>query len=588
MAKVRITDTVLRDAHQSLLATRMRTEDMLPICEELDKVGFFSVEMWGGATYDSCIRFLNEDPWDRIRVLKKKMPKTPFQMLLRGQNIVGYRHYADDVVEAFVKRAAECGIDVFRIFDALNDIRNLKKAIEVTKKVGKHAEGAICYTISPVHDIKSYIEMGRQLEEMGVDTICIKDMAGLLSPSVTFELVKALKKTVKVPIHLHTHCTSGMAHMAYIKGVEAGVDILDTAISSLSGGTSQPPTESIVAALKGTEWDTGLDLEHLANIARYFKDVRKKYADLESEFTGVDTSVLIYQIPGGMASNMAKQLKDQNALDKLSEVLVEVPKVRKEMGYIPLVTPTSQIVGTQAVMNVLFGERYKMITEETKNVVKGMYGKTPGEVDRDLLKKVLGDEERVTCRPADLIEPEMEKLKKEVGDQAKSVEDLLTYALFPQVARKFFETRGKVPEKEKVVREETKKPTSGAPQEEPRGETSETYRVTVNGRVFEVEVEPLSSGAPKVKRIEEKVSPVSPKTRSAPADGRMVSAPLAGDVLRILCKVGQKVQGKEVLVVLEAMKMETKVLAPQAGTVREIFISVGQNVNSGDPLLTLE
>jgi oxaloacetate decarboxylase alpha subunit len=438
---LKITDTVLRDAHQSLLATRMKTEDMLPITEKLDQVGYWSLEMWGGATFDTCLRFLNEDPWERLRSLKKAMPNTPMQMLLRGQNIVGYRHYADDVVEKFVTKAAQNGIDIFRIFDAVNDIRNLEKAIRVAKKVGAQVEGALSYTISPVHDVKLFVNFAKKLVELGVDTICIKDMAGLLSPTEADSLVRGLKEEIGLPIHLHTHFTSGMAVATCWEAIKAGVDIVDTAISSMSLATSQPPTESIVYMVKGTSRDTGIDLAVLTEISDYFAEVRKKYAKFESTLPGVDTNVLAYQIPGGMTSNLVNQLREQNALNRLPDVLKEVPIVRKELGYPPLVTPTSQIVGTQAVLNVVTGERYKIIPNEVKQYVKGYYGASPAPIDEKVKRKVIGDEEPITRRPADLLKPEFEKAKKELDGKVESDEDILSYILFPQVALSFFEMR---------------------------------------------------------------------------------------------------------------------------------------------------
>ncbi len=441
MSKLQITDTVLRDAHQSLLATRMRTKDMLPIAEKLDRIGYWSLEVWGGATFDTCLRFLKEDPWERLRTLRKAIPNTRLQMLLRGQNILGYRHYADDVLEKFVERAAANGMDVFRIFDALNDPRNMRTAMDAVKKAGKIAEATVSYTISPVHDNAYFVKMAKELAGMGADTICIKDMAGLLAPYDAYDLIKAIKSEVDIPIHLHAHCTSGMAPMTYLKAAEAGVDIVDCAISSLSSGTSQPPTESLVASLKGTEYDTGLDIAAMAEIAAYIKDVRKKYDAYESGFTGVDTNVLIYQVPGGMMSNLESQLRDQGAIDKLKDVLEEIPRVRKDFGYPPLVTPSSQIVGTQATLNVITGQRYMMIPTESKNVLKGMYGRSVAPFNAEVQKKALKKEEPVTCRPADLLPPEMDKLTAELGDKAKSVEDVLSYALFPAVALQFFAER---------------------------------------------------------------------------------------------------------------------------------------------------
>ena len=438
--KVGITDTILRDAHQSLIATRMKTDEMLPIAEKLDKVGYHSLEMWGGATFDSCIRFLNEDPWERLRKIKERVKNTPLQMLLRGQNLLGYHHYADDVVELFVKKSVENGIDIIRIFDALNDIRNLKKAIEVTKETGAHAQGTVVYTISPVHNIDYYVDMAKQLVEMGIDSLCIKDMAGLLAPYDAYELVSRLKKEINVPIQVHSHYTSGMASMTYLKAIEAGADVIDTALSPFALGTSQPPTETIVAVLKNTPYDTGLDLEYISSISDHFKQVRSNYK-IDSVITMVDTMVLNYQIPGGMLSNLTSQLKQQNALDKLPAVLKEVPKVREDLGYPPLVTPTSQIVGTQAVVNVLTGERYKMIINEVKNYVRGLYGKPPAPIKDEIKQKIIGDEEVITCRPADLIEPQLEKYTKEISYYIEQEEDVLTYALFPQIAEKFFKER---------------------------------------------------------------------------------------------------------------------------------------------------
>ncbi|WXG44547.1 MAG: pyruvate/oxaloacetate carboxyltransferase [Promethearchaeati archaeon SRVP18_Atabeyarchaeia-1] len=438
---LRITDTVLRDAHQSLLATRMRTEDMLPVAEKLDQVGYWSLEMWGGATFDTCLRFLNEDPWERLRRLRKAMPNTQMQMLLRGQNIVGYRHYPDDVVEKFVSKAAQNGIDVFRVFDAVNDIRNLEKAMKAAKKAGAKVEGALSYTISPVHDVNLFVNFAKKLMELDADTICIKDMAGLLSPGEARALIEGLKREIDLPIHLHTHCTSGMAVGTCWEAIGAGVDIIDTAISSMSLATSQPPTETIVYMAKGTPRDTGLDLALLNEIADYFAEIRKKYSKFESTLPGVDTNVLVYQIPGGMTTNLVNQLREQNALGKLGEVLKEVPIVRRELGYPPLVTPTSQIVGTQAVLNVVVGERYKVIPNEVKQYVKGYYGAPPSPIDEEVKKKVIGNEDPITCRPADLLKPEFEKARKELGAKARSEEDILSFVLFPQVALGFFEMR---------------------------------------------------------------------------------------------------------------------------------------------------
>ncbi|WP_422448916.1 oxaloacetate decarboxylase subunit alpha [Thermoanaerobacterium sp. DL9XJH110] len=438
--KVGITDTILRDAHQSLIATRMKIDEMLPIADKLDQVGFHSLEVWGGATFDSCIRFLNEDPWIRLRKLKEKIQKTPLQMLLRGQNLLGYHHYPDDVVDMFVKKSIENGIDIIRIFDALNDIRNMEKAIEATKKYGGHAQGTVVYTISPVHNNEYYVSVAKQLVDMGIDSLCIKDMAGLLSPYDAYELVTKLKQEINIPIQLHSHYTSGMASMTYLKAIEAGVDVIDTAMSPFALGTSQPPTETMVAVLKNTPYDTELDMELLSDIAEHFREVRTHYK-IDSVITMVDTMVLNYQIPGGMLSNLTSQLKQQNALNKLPDVLKEVPRVREDLGYPPLVTPTSQIVGTQAVVNVITGERYKMVINEVKNYVKGLYGKPPAPINPDVKKKIIGDEETITCRPADLLEPELEKDFKEISYYMEKEEDVLTYALFPQIAVKFFQER---------------------------------------------------------------------------------------------------------------------------------------------------
>lgn len=442
--KVGITETILRDAHQSLIATRMTTEEMLPIVEKLDNIGYHSLEAWGGATFDACLRFLNEDPWVRLRKIKERAKKTPIQMLFRGQNILGYRHYADDVVEYFVQKSIANGVDILRIFDALNDVRNLETAIKACKKEKGHVQGTVCYTISPVHNIESFVKMAKDLENMGADSICIKDMAGLLKPYVAYDLITAMKKSVKIPIQLHTHYTSGVASMTYLKAVEAGVDVIDTALSPFAMGTSQPATEAMVATLQGTERDTGLDLAALSDAADYFKPIREKYLKsglLNPKVMGVDINTLLYQVPGGMLSNLVSQLKQQGKEDKFDEVLKEVPRVRADFGYPPLVTPSSQIVGTQAVLNVLMGERYKMISKESKAIVRGEYGKTPVEISPEIVKKIIGDEPRITCRPADKLKPELKKLRDEIKPYIEQDEDVLTYALFEQVALKFFENR---------------------------------------------------------------------------------------------------------------------------------------------------
>ena len=552
---IKITEVVLRDAHQSLLATRMRTEDMLPIAEKLDQVGFFSLEMWGGATFDTCIRFLNEDPWDRLRKLKQKMPNTPFQMLLRGQNCVGYRHYADDVVERFVKHSADEGMDIFRIFDALNDFRNIETAVSTVKKCNKTVEAAISYTVSPVHRIENFVQMAKQLEDMGSDILCIKDMAGLLTPQVIFDLITEIKKNIKLPIHLHTHSTTGLAGMNIQCAIDAGVDMVDTAISSLSMGTSHYPTESLVAALQGTPYDTGLDLGLLEEIANYFEDVRGNYAEFESDFKGVDINILKSQIPGGMISNMENQLREQNAIDKLEQVLEEVPRVRKDMGYPPLVTPTSQIVGSQATLNVLTGERYKIITKETRGCVLGKYGKLPGPMDEELLARVTEDDKTIDCRPADLLEPEWKTVTTELGNEHTSEDDRLTYAMFPKVALKFFETRNHpMPVKPAPVSQasptaqESASPAPAATAVAPAAHT--VYNVKVNGRDYQVEVGLAGSALP--------TSPASAvATASAPAPSPAASPPASGPA-------------KEV------------VTSPLPGSVFSMKVKVGDSVNSGD------
>jgi oxaloacetate decarboxylase alpha subunit len=578
----------------------MRLEDMLPVADKLNKVGYFSVEAWGGATFDSCLRFLNEDPWERARRLKEAMPDTKLQMLLRGQNVLGYRHYPDDIVEKFVEVAANNGIEIFRIFDALNDLRNLETAIRATKKLGKHAEGCISYTVSPVHSIDLYVKLCQKLEELGCDTICIKDMSGLLTPSAASELITELKKVIKVPIHLHCHCTSGMAPITYLKGIEAGADIIDTAISALSNGTSQPSTEAMVAILRDTPYDTGLDLELLSKINDHFQKVRPKYKEFETKRSGVDVKILISQIPGGMMSNLEKQLRDQNALDKLPEVMEEVPRVREDMGYPPLVTPTSQIVGTQAVFNVLLGERYKILTNETREYLKGCYGMPPGEINPDLLRLALAGEERISCRPADLLEPELDKLKEELGDRARSIEDVLSYALFPQVALKFFEERDK-PKKvvslpKEVKPADTPPPPAEKPSSGPKEEwVREKFRVYVGGKAYDVEVEGLGSGsgeliqrAPVVKeRKEEPVVPPPASTKAAEVNGQEVKAPLPGNILKINCRAGDQVKNGDTLILMEIMKMETAIKAPVAGEVKQINVRVGEKVDSGHVLAVI-
>jgi oxaloacetate decarboxylase alpha subunit len=583
---LKLTELVLRDAHQSLLATRLRLEDMLPMLSKLDQVGYWSMESWGGATFDACIRYLGEDPWERLRQIKKHMPNTPQQMLLRGQNLLGYRHYGDDVVEAFVEKSAENGMDVFRIFDALNDIRNLETAVKATIKCGKHAQGTMSYTVSPVHTLDLWVDMGKQLEDLGCHSICIKDMAGLLKPYVAFELVSRLKASCSIPIAMQSHATTGMSTTTSIKAAEAGIDMLDTAISSMSMTYGHSATESIVAILQGTERDTGLDLHLLDEIADYFRVVRKKYAQFEGSLRGVDARILVAQVPGGMLTNMEKQLKEQGAADSFDEVLKEIPRVRKDLGYIPLVTPTSQIVGTQSVLNVLLGERYKNITKETQAILKGQYGATPIPVDKDLQARVLGGEKPITSRPADHIAPEMGKLSSELEQKSSDkgfafhgVEDVLTYALFPQIGLKFLQNRGNPdafePPPGKPAAEEPA--AARAPQSAPGG--LERYQVTVNGQTYDVEVAPGGS-----------ISSISPQESAAPAPpaaAESVKSPLAGNIFKVLVKRGQQVQAGEVLIILEAMKMETEIRAPRSGVIAEIAISEGDTVEVGRTLIDL-
>ncbi|MDK8465138.1 sodium-extruding oxaloacetate decarboxylase subunit alpha [Marinobacter sp. SS13-12] len=589
-----ITDVILRDAHQSLLATRMRLDDMLPIAEKLDKVGFWSLESWGGATFDSCIRYLGEDPWERIRELKKAMPNTQQQMLLRGQNLLGYRHYADDVVDRFCERAAENGVDVFRIFDAMNDPRNLDRAIKAVRKTGKHAQGTIAYTTSPVHTIEMWVELAKEVADMGADSIAIKDMAGILKPYVAFDLVSRLKKELDIPIHMQCHATTGMSTATAIKAAEAGIDNVDTAISSMSMTYGHSPTEAVVAILEGTDRDTGLDLNLLEEIASYFREVRKKYARFEGSLRGTDSRILIAQVPGGMLTNMENQLKEQNAADKFDQVLDEIPKVREDLGFIPLVTPTSQIVGTQAVLNVLTGERYKSISKETSAILKGEYGAAPAPMNKELQERVLDGKEPVTCRPADLIEPEMEKLTKELRDTAKEkgiklaeqeVDDVLTYALFPQIGLKFLENRGNPDAFEPVP---TKEDAAAASAPAKKG-AAETYTVEVNGKEYVVAV---NEGG-EISQIEGKdgsgaSAPAASSSAPAPAgDGEPVPAPLGGNIFKVLVSPGDAVEEGDVLIILEAMKMETEVRAPKAGTIGEVFIKVGDAVSVDDEMLTI-
>ena len=568
MGRVKLTDTVFRDAPQSLLATRMRTRDMLPIAEEMDQVGFFSLEIWGGATFDTCIRYLNEDPWERLRALKKAMPNTPMQMLLRWQNLVWYRHYADDVVDRFVEKAATNGVDIFRIFDAVNDIRNMDRSIKAAKKMDKHVQGGISYTISPVHSNEQFAKFAVQLAELGCDSICIKDMAGLITPQNAYDLIRAIKREINLPVNLHTHCTSGMAQMSYFHACQAGVDILDTAMSPLSGGSSQPATESLVASLQGTPYDTGLDLDLLTTIKRYFEKIMEIYAPVFNPISSrVDTNVLVYQVPGGMLSNLVSQLIEQKAMDKYEEVLAEIPRVRKDLGYPPLVTPTSQIVGTQAVLNVITGDRYKMVPKEVKDYVKGLYGKSPAMIDPKVRLKVLCDEEAITVRPADLLPHEYEGARKAVDalGLAKKEEDYLTYVLYPQVALKFLQ--GAAVE-EPLVK---KQPASDA--RAPMTAQPMALNVEIDGESYLV----------KVAHAGMTIQEAQPKT---PTDG--VTVPMQGVVIRYTVKKGDKVAKGDAVAILEAMKMEQNVFANKEGTVKEIYIKEGTTVTPGDVLIAIE
>ncbi|MFH4664474.1 sodium-extruding oxaloacetate decarboxylase subunit alpha [Vibrio cidicii] len=587
-----ITDVVLRDAHQSLFATRMRIEDMLPIAAELDKVGYWSLETWGGATFDACIRFLGEDPWERLRALKKAMPNTPMQMLLRGQNLLGYRHYADDVVEKFVERAHTNGMDVFRIFDAMNDVRNFQKAVKATIDVGAHAQGTLSYTTSPVHNADTWVDLAKRLEDLGCHSLCIKDMSGLLKPYEAQELITRIKASCDLPLALHCHATTGLSTATAIKAVEAGIDILDTAISSMSCTYGHTPTETVVAMLQGTKRDTNLQLEQLEPIAAYFRDVRKKYAKFEGQLKGVDSRILIAQVPGGMLTNMESQLKEQGAADRIDEVLQEIPRVREDLGFIPLVTPTSQIVGTQAVINVLTGERYKSITKETAGVLKGEYGAAPAPVNAELQARVLNGAEPVVCRPADLLQAELEVLTDELLAKAQaedirlaeeSVDDVLTYALFPQVGLKFLKNRGNPEAFEPTPSADDVKPA--APAKASSGKV-EAYSVRVDGQVFHVEVGPegqLTSVTPSV--VPTPATPATPLPASA--DAEAVSAPLAGNIFKVHVQAGAPVEEGDILLILEAMKMETEIRAARSGIVQELNVKEGDSVTVGAPLLSL-
>ncbi len=580
-----ITDVVLRDAHQSILATRVRLDDMLPIAGKLDQIGFWSVESWGGATFDACIRYLGEDPWERIRALKKAMPNTRQQMLLRGQNLLGYRHYADDVVDKFVERAAVNGVDVFRVFDAMNDPRNLDRALKAVKANGKHAQGTISYTTSPVHNMQMWVDLAKQIEDLGADSIAIKDMAGILTPYVAYELVSKLKASLSIPIHMQCHATAGLSSVAILKAVEAGFDNVDTSISSMSMTYGHSPTESVVAMFQNTEHDTGLDLLLLEEVSAYFREVRKKYAKFEGSLKGVDSRILVAQVPGGMLTNMEGQLKEQGASDKFDEVLAEIPRVREDLGFIPLVTPTSQIVGTQAVINVLTGERYKSITKETAGVLKGEYGAAPAPFNAELQARVLDGQQAVVCRPADLLDNEVEKLTSELTALAKEknirladdlIDDVLTYALFPQIGLKFLENRDNPDAFEPV-------PT-GNEVLNSQGAGPQAYTVEVNGKSFVVQV---NEGGDI-----EGLKPIGDATVCEPEPvaagaGDPQGAPLAGNIFKVLVKPGQAVEEGDIVIILEAMKMETEIRAFRRGVIGNVNVKVGDAVTVGDCLLTI-
>jgi pyruvate carboxylase subunit B len=611
MAKTLISELVLRDGHQSTIATRMRTEDMLPMCSRLDSIGFWSLEAWGGATFDSCVRFLKEDPWERLKTLRKALPNSRIQMLLRGQNLLGYRHYSDDVVREFVKKSASNGIDVFRIFDAMNDMRNLRVSIEAVKKAGKHAEGCISYTTSPVHDIPQFVLLAAELEALGCDTICIKDMAGLLTPYATFELVKALRAAISVPIHLHSHSTSGLSGMCFLKAVEAGATMLDTCNSSFGEGASHSSTESVVAALQGTPYDTGLDLAAIQEITAYFTEVRKKYWQFESAHTGVDTRVLVNHVPGGMISNLSNQLKELDALNRMDEVLDEIPRVREDMGYPPLVTPTSQIVGTQAVLNVLTGERYKSVTNEVKNYFLGQYGKAPGKVNEKVKKLAVGDAKVMTGRPADVLENEMNRLKSESENFAKSEEDVLTYAMFPDIGKTFLQERNANTLKpEQLLPKEAAATNSEryAPNEFKvtlhgetfhinltgsghHGVTQRPFYVSVDGISEEVIVETLSeievsggNGSNKKKAVEKAAG----STRPRPSHQGCVTTAMPGTIVDVKAKVGETVEAGDGVLVIEAMKMENEIQAPISGVIISVHVKKGDSVAPDETLVEIQ
>ena len=609
--QIHLTDVALRDGHQSLLATRMRTEDLVPAAEKLDKIGFWSLEVWGGATFDACLRFLKEDPWERLKIFRRAAPNTRLQMLLRGQNLVGYRHYADDVLEQFIVKSAEHGIDVFRIFDALNDIRNIKPAMRVVKQCRKHVEATICYTVSPVHSLHHYVEQAKQFEDLGTDTICIKDMAGLLPPFEAYELIRQMKTAVRVPIHLHTHYTSGMASMSSLMAILGGLDILDTAMSPLSGGTSHPPTETFIAALQDTPYDTRLDLSQLTPIAAQLREARKKYHQFESAFTGVDTDILLSQVPGGMLSNLASQLTEQNAIEKMQEVLEEIPRVRKDMGYPPLVTPSSQIVGSQATMNVLTGDRYKVVTNETKNYFLGYYGKAPGSLDSKVRQKAIAGEKPITGRPANNLDPELEGVKNELSEHEVSEEDVLSYALFPSVALQFIDERKRGELKPETLEPQT--PGGKIPDSHDLHLAPVEFRVMLHGETYHIHVsgsgKTVDGRKPYYIKVDDKLeevyleplqevyasgpeAPISSGTaqggRPKPTGPGDVITPMPGRVVKVLVTSGSQVVVGDPVLVIEAMKMENRVTAPIDGTIKTIHVKEGDQVNSDETLIQIE
>ena len=611
MAKVYISDLVLRDGHQSLIATRMQTADMLPICGKLDQVGFWSLEAWGGATFDACVRFLREDPWQRLQKLRKALPNTRIQMLLRGQNLLGYRHYSDDVVRAFVQKSADNGVDIFRVFDAMNDVRNLRVSMDAVKAAGKHAEGTLCYTTSPVHNVPYFVQLATELAEMGSDTIAIKDMAGLLTPYTAFELVGAVREATHLPVHTHSHTTSGLSHMTHMKAVEAGASIIDTCIGAFAEGASHPTTQSMVAALAGTEYDTGLSLPLLEEISEYFKEVRKKYWQFESPFAGNDTRVLINQVPGGMISNLANQLKEQGALDKMDAVLAEIPHVREDLGFPPLVTPTSQIVGTQAALNVLTGSRYKSITNEVKLYMQGRYGQAPAPVNEDVRKLAIGNAEVITCRPADLMPDELDKLRSEIEGLARSDEDVLTYAMFPELGKTFLQERAAGSLKPELL---LPVDSAKALDTHPRHAADE-FKITLHGETYHIKLSGSGRGDSAqrpyfvaIDGVSEEVwvetlneVAVSPNTSPQPSNTPIklgekprprhaghVTAAMPGNIVEVLVTIGQQVKAGDAVLVIEAMKMENEVQAAINGTVINIFAAKGDAVTPDMALVEIQ